>query len=250
MNLLLLPGLMCDHSAWQPLFAHWQAGRYKVVVADYGAANSLPVMASTAVLQAQAAWGSAPFAVLGHSMGGRVALELVRAHSASVTHLGLFSTGCTAVAAGEVGAREIEGRMALLNIARTQSVRVMAIEWAQAMVASNRLDDIAFMSRIYDMMARKTADIFAAQINALIHRADTSEVIRQAHIPILFLTGQHDGWANAAQHQAMFDLCSKTNLNAELLVIEGAGHMVTMEAPAVTAGVIDGFLQKRRLAST
>ncbi|PKO41613.1 MAG: alpha/beta hydrolase, partial [Betaproteobacteria bacterium HGW-Betaproteobacteria-3] len=70
--LLLVPGLMCDATVWAPLRPALDAvARCQVV--DHGQADSLTQMA-------QQLLDAAPptFALAGHSMGGRVALEVVR----------------------------------------------------------------------------------------------------------------------------------------------------------------------------
>ena len=233
---------MCDHSAWAPLLPHWGAA-HTILTADYGMADTTVNMAETALNQAKARFGDAPFAVLGHSMGGRVALELMRKPaSRSVTHLALMGTGFAPVAAGEAGEQEISGRMGHLHTAQTLGVLAMAANWATGMVAPHRLMDMALMGTIFTMFARKSPAVLAAQQQALIQRQDGSSVLKSLRIPTLFLTGRMDGWANVAQHQAMLDLCAPHNPKASLAVIESSGHMVMMEAPAETARVLAGFL--------
>ena len=71
-TLLLLPGLLCDDAVWRSQCAALDEAR--CVVADYGSAHTIEAMARIALDQA----GSDTFAVAGHSMGGRVALEIAR----------------------------------------------------------------------------------------------------------------------------------------------------------------------------
>ncbi len=71
--LVLLPGLVCDAAAWQAQRVAL-AGTADTVVADYGAADSLGAIADGVL----AAVARPRFALAGHSMGGHVALEMLR----------------------------------------------------------------------------------------------------------------------------------------------------------------------------
>jgi pimeloyl-ACP methyl ester carboxylesterase len=100
------------------------------------------------------------------------------------------------------------------------------------MVAPARLQDTALIRQIIDMFERKTAAVFECQQHALLTRLDASDVLQRIHIPCMVMTGEHDGWADVAQHSAMADLLpAKT----EVCVVANAGHMLTMEEPAAVA---------------
>lgn len=88
---------------------------------DHGDADSLVVMAERILDSAPAL-----FDLAGHSMGGRVALEVMRLAPQRVRRLALLGTGHRAKESGEAGAEELRKRQVLLDIARTQGVRAMA----------------------------------------------------------------------------------------------------------------------------
>lgn len=233
--LLLLPGLMCDGTFWAPLQAAAPSALLCQVV-DYGDADTLTAMA-------QAALAVAPphFALAGHSMGGRVAMEVVRLAPQRVQKLILMDTGYLPLASGSAGEKERAGRMALLEVARTNGVRAMCGEWLKGMVHPVRLNDAALLEEITDMFARKTADRFARQLSALLTRPDASAVLaglQAMGLPTMLLCGRHDSWASVAQHEAMQGLAP----DASLRIIEDAGHMVLMERPVETARSILQFL--------
>ena len=230
--LILLPGLMCDHSVWSPLLpllAHQQ-----VHIADHGDSDSLIEMAQRLLKTAPPL-----FDMAGHSMGGRVALEVYRLAPERVRRIALMNTGYLSLPAGEAGEKERAGRMQLLAIAQSQGVRAMATQWVRNMVAPERLQDMALINTILDMFERKSAAVFERQLHALLNRPDASDVLANIRIPCLVMTGEHDGWANVAQHRAMADLLpAKT----EVCVIANAGHMLTMEEPQAVAQVFLNWL--------
>ncbi len=221
---------MCDGTFWQPL-----ADTLTCQVVDYGDANSITAMAETVLAVAPAS-----FVLAGHSMGGRVALEVARLASERVQKIILMDTGYLPRQPGAAGDTEKAGRMALLDVARQQGVRAMGKEWVKGMVHPERLNDAPLIEVILTMMERKTAERFARQQNALLTRPDASPVLAALRIPTLLLCGRQDSWASVAQHKAMQVLAP----HAQLSVIEDAGHMVLMERPEATIQTIRQFLEK------
>lgn len=231
--LILIPGLMCDHSVWSPLLPLLPKD-LQTHTADHGDSDSLIAMAQRLLKTAPPL-----FDMAGHSMGGRVALEVYRLAPERVRRIALMNTGYLPLAAGEAGEKERAGRMHLLNLAQTQGVRAMAAQWVGNMVAPARLQDTALIHRILDMFERKSATIFERQLHALLTRPNASDVLKNIRIPCLVMTGEHDGWADVAQHRAMADLLLyKTGVS----VIPQAGHMLTMEEPAAVAQVFLNWL--------
>ncbi len=228
-TLLLLPGLMCDHTVWHPLLPSLSARRTCVVV-DHGDSDDLQDMALRVLATAPER-----FALAGHSMGGRVALEVCRLAPSRVSHLALLDTGYLPLASGEAGQEEVRKRQALLVKAREQGVRAMAREWVQGMVHPGRLSDGPLIEAILDMFERKSADIFERQLRALVRRPDATQVLEHLAMPTLVQCGRQDSWANVAQHQALHAQVP----GAVLDIIEDAGHMAPMERPeAVSASLL------------
>ncbi len=224
--LLLLPGLMCDRAAWSDTIAALSGNP---AVPDYGEADTLGGMAERVLAAAPPR-----FAVAGHSMGGRVALEVFRRTPERVAGLALLDTNHTPRAAGEAGAREERERMALLAIARRSGTRAMAESWVKGMVHPSRLAEPALIGAILDMFARKSADIFAAQIRALLARPDAAPLLRALRCPALVLCGREDTWAPVPRHEEMAAMIA----GSELVVVDRCGHMAPMERPREVAAAL------------
>jgi len=115
-------------------------------------------------------------------------------------------------------------------------VREMAQTWAQGMVHPDRLQDEALMETILQMFERKSADTFAKQLHALIHRPDGSDVLSRIAVPTLIACGRQDTWSPPSQHEAMHQLAPHASLD----IYEDAGHMAPMEKPQA---VLDSLLR-------
>ena len=231
--IVFLPGLLCDEVVWQEQ-------RKALSFADsispsYGHAASIEEMARLVLSEV----GAELFSLAGHSMGGRVALEIARMAPQRVERLALLDTGMEPIAAGEAGASERAKRKALLDKALENGMREMGGQWARGMVHPGRLDTPLF-DEVLDMVARFTPSIFAAQIDALLGRPDATAVLQALNCPTLLVCGRQDLWSPLSRHERMQQLCP----GAELVVIEDSGHMSTMEQPEqVSKALADWMLR-------
>lgn len=231
-HLLLLPGLLCDQASWGLVPPALAAVAHCQVV-DYGAADSLAAMAE-GVLRA----APARFSMAGHSMGGRVAMEILRLAPQQVEKIALLDTGHLARPAGAAGEAEAAKRHELLALARSQGMRAMGAQWAAGMVRPQALSDSVLMDRILAMIERKTPDIFAAQIKALLARPDASAVLVALKQPLHLICGRQDSFSPVSQHEAMATLVP----HARLSVIEDCGHMSAMEQPQAMVQLLTEWL--------
>lgn len=234
--LVLLPGLMCDASVWAPQVQALVDATSRCQVVEYGMQDSLVAMAEQVLAEAPSR-----FALAGHSMGGRVAFEVVRLAPQRVTRLALLSTACHARAPGEAGERERAGRMALLDLARREGTEAMAREWVQGMVPSARLAENALIEPIVSMFGRSSADRFAAQIRALLDRPEASDVLRSLRVPTLVLSGRQDAWNPPPVHEEMAALVPAGQ--ARLALLDGCAHMCTVERPEAVNAELRRWLQ-------
>jgi pimeloyl-ACP methyl ester carboxylesterase len=231
-HLVLLPGLACDADVWKHLVQSL-AGTTTVRVVDYGPSDSIEKMAVVALDDAPKR-----FAVAGHSMGGRVAFEIVRRAPECVAGLAVLDTAYRAFVGGDAGERETAARTALLEMAETKGMRAMAEFWMKGIIHPDRMADNALVGAIVEMMGRKTPEIFAAQIKALLQRPDATPVLAAVRCPTLVLCGREDAWSPLAGHREIAARIPK----AKLAVIEHSGHMAPMERPEdVTASMTSWF---------
>ncbi len=231
-HVLLLPGLVCDDAIWEHQASYFSKIT-TVGIPDYGLSDSLEEMAEVALRDAPER-----FAIAGHSMGGRVAFEILRRVPERVVGVALLDTAYRPRTTGEAGEGERASRFELLDVARSQGMRAMARQWIPRIVHPARLSDEGFINSMVEMIGRKTADIFAAQINALLNRSDAAPVLSVLRIPTVILCGREDLWSPLAGHREMAALVPQS----KLVIIENCGHMAPMERPEeVTTALDDWF---------
>jgi len=214
-DLLLLPGLLCDRTVWRGQIA--QLADVAHTVADYGSSDTLPAMAQRALKVAPTR-----FALAGHSMGARVALEIMRIAPERVERLALLDTGIHTLQPGET-----EKRMKLVALARTHGMETLCEAWLPPMVHPDRLGDASFMQPLRDMVARFPPERFACQISALLNRPDPAPLLASIACPTLVGVGRQDAWSPPAQHEPI----AAGIRNARLVIFENAGHFAPYERP-------------------
>lgn len=225
--LMLLPGLICDASIYAPQSAAFPDSK---AVDGYGLRDSLEDMAQHVLDMAPES-----FDLFGHSMGGRVALEVVRLAPQRVRRLALVSTGTNALQAGEV-----RKRFDLRRIGREQGMEALVDAWLPPMVAEANRGKPEIMNPLRAMCLCAGLKTFEAQIDALIARNEAESLLPTITCPTLVMTGSEDSWSPPAQHEAM----AAALPNSELVIVEGAGHMIQREAPDAVNDAIARWLAR------
>jgi len=226
---LLLPGLICDARIWAPQAEALRAHRDVQAVNGYGEADSLGAMAEFVIENAPGR-----FALAGHSMGGRVALEVFRRVPERVERLALISTGVHLPRS----AKEAEGRFALLERGVEQGMDALIDAWLPPMVwEPNRLIP-GLMDDMAAMCADMGLDTYERQIRALLARPEVESLLPTIQCPTLVATGAHDSWAPPAQHESI----AAAVAGSRLVIIPDAGHMVPLERPQAMTDALVSWL--------
>ncbi len=226
--LLLLPGMMCDARLFAPQLAaiHDRA----VMVSPIAAADTVEALARI-VLDA------APprFALAGLSMGGIVAMEIMAQAAERVVGICLMDTNPKAEHPAVAEAREAQ-----IQRVRDGELRVVMRDEMKP----NYLADGPHVGAILDtcmaMAETMGAVTFVRQSRALQTRADRREVLAGVRVPALVLCGREDTLCPVHRHEGMHDLIE----GSELVVVEGAGHLPTLEQPEVTTRAIRHWLER------
>ncbi|WP_017670009.1 alpha/beta hydrolase [Blastomonas sp. AAP53] len=225
-TVILVPGLLCDAVVWEHQTAALSE-HYDVIIPALTQQDSMAAMAEHVLSLAPER-----FAIAGHSMGARVALEVWRQAPGRVTRLALLDTGVH-----PASAEELPKRQAMLDISAGQGMTALADIWLPPMVKPGLLEsDTVLRAQLYAMVERMTPAIHRQQITALVNRPDAAPLLPQIACPVLIGVGELDRWSPPDQHEPM----AAAIPNARMVVFEGAGHMAPMETPdAVSAALVE-----------
>jgi pimeloyl-ACP methyl ester carboxylesterase len=227
--LVLIPGLNCTAALFEPQIARFAPDR-SILVADHTRDDTIAGMAERLL-------SSAPerFALVGLSMGGYIAFEVLRQAPARVTRLGLPDTSPRP---DTDEARE--NRRNLIELARRgRFEEVHATLWPR-LVAPEHQTDEHLEGIVRDMMHETGPDAFARQQTAIMGRPDSRPLLPSIEIPTLVLVGAEDLITPPEIAREMAEAIEW----ASLVVVPGAGHLSTLEAPGEVGNALGEWLSR------
>jgi pimeloyl-ACP methyl ester carboxylesterase len=228
-TLVLVPGLACTRALFEPQIAALGARR-EIFVADHTRDDTMAAFAARLLAAAPER-----FALAGLSMGGYIALEVVRQAPERATRLALLDTN--AVADTQERRQLREKQIALSRSGRFGEV--MEEIWRKA-VHPRRLRDAALRG-IYDAMTEETEpESFIRQIRAIMSRRDSRPMLPTIAVPTLVLVGDEDRLTPPEQAREMAGLIS----GAELIEVPRCGHLSTLERPEAVNEALERWLAR------
>lgn len=227
-HLVLLPGMMCDERMFAPQLSVL-SGTYNITTPAFACENNIETIAKV-ILE------SAPkkFILGGLSMGGIVAMEILKQAPEQVTKLVLMDTNPKAEIDFVKQNRESQ-------ITKANSGQLLAVMRDE--MKPNYLADGPNKSTILDLCMEMAIALgpkaFECQSRALQSRPDYQSILKNVKIPTLILCGKEDRLCPVERHQLMHKLIS----GSQLEIIEEAGHLPTLEQPEKTNALIKEFLE-------
>jgi len=214
-RLLLLPGLLCDAALWQ-FQSLALVDVAEVTVADLTRSDSIAALAEDVLAVAPER-----FALAGLSMGGYVALEILRRAPERVTHLALLDTS-----ARPDTPELTERRKALIELASRGKFKGVTPRLLPLLLHKTHqfppLSDI-----VIEMAARVGQPAFIRQEIAIMNRADSRPFLKDIKVPTLVLVGEDDALTPVPLHEELADGIA----GSEFQIIARSGHLTPLEQP-------------------
>ncbi|PVA11285.1 alpha/beta hydrolase [Pelagivirga sediminicola] len=227
--LVLLPDVMCDARLYGPQLAAFSK-THAVTVAPVTGGDRVEEVASNLldVLPRK-------FALAGLGLGATVAMELLRRAPDRVARIALMGANVfaeTPQTAADMEPIIIKGRAGNIG-------GVVDGLLGQSVMARGPMRG-EIMALVRDMADHLGADIIIRQIRAMQRRRDYQAELRRCKVPALVLCGAHDGAAAVKRNSFLSDLIPY----AQLSVIDGAGHLPSLEQPDATTDALLAWLKQ------
>jgi pimeloyl-ACP methyl ester carboxylesterase len=227
LDLILIPGLLCDPDLWSHQTSH---------LADIATLHVADVtQEETMVNLAQKVLATAPnrFALAGLSMGGYVAQEIMRQAPERVERLTLLDTS------GRADTDEQrERRDQLIEMSRFGKFRGVTDRLLPILIHEERLTDVVLTDRVKRMAEQIGPEAFHRQQKAIMSRSDSRSYFAEYDLPTLILCGRQDALTPVTLHEEMAELIP----GAKLAIIEDSGHLSTMERPQAATALLRHWL--------
>lgn len=215
-TLILVPGLACTARLYEPQITALSGSR-NIVVADHTQDDSMAAIAARLLKNAPER-----FSLAGLSMGGYVAMEVMRQAPERVQRLALLDT--SARPDTPEASREREKLIALAQVGRYESIFPKL--WPR-LVHPERQSDKALQEVILGMMRETGSEAYIRQQQAIIGRVDSRPFLTTIEIPTLILVGEGDLITPPEIAREMAEMIEW----ASLVVVPESGHSSTLEQP-------------------
>lgn len=227
-SVVFVPGLLCDRQLWQPQLDALAASA-DTWVADVTRDDTMAGMAARVLAEAP----YQRFALAGLSMGGYVAMQIMRQAPQRVARLALLDTQARADTA-----EAQERRYALIELTRQGKFAAVPDRLLPLFLHASRLNDPQLVSVVRSMASNVGAEAFVRQQHAIMHRPDSRESLARIACRTLVLCGEHDMLTPLDRHEEMKQIIP----NAQLVVVRGSGHLPTIEKPDETNRALAAWL--------
>lgn len=228
-DLLLLPGLLCDPRLWAPQVESL-GDVAECHIPDLTRDDSIPAMAARVLSEAPER-----FALAGLSMGGFVSLEIVRQAPERVSRLALLDTR-----ANPDTPEEAQRRRDLLALVEQGRFRGVTERLLPRLIHTDRLEEEALTRTIFAMAEAVGKEGYQRQQKAIMTRPDLRPVLPTVRVPSVVVVGRQDILSPPAYAMEM----AAGIPNARLETIEDCGHLCTLERPEATNAILRRWLSE------
>ena len=226
--LVLLPGHMCDARVFLPQIAALSQ-RAPVFAASIAHGETIQDIARRVL-------GDAPpvFALAGLSMGGIVAMEIMRSAPERVARVALLDTNCRSETPQIAEIRERRIR----KVESGRLAEVVKDEMKPAYLADGPRRG-GVLDTVMEMALCLGPKVFARQSRALQRRSDYSETLALTRVPSIVICGSDDRLCPVSYHMELVHIIP----GARLEIIEGAGHLPTLEQPEIVNDLLVEWME-------
>lgn len=241
--LLLIHGFPLNATLWSPQMDDL-ANYARVIAPDlrgHGNSDAVPGPYSVEMLADDCAdlldylAVSTPFVVCGLSMGGYVALEMMRRYPESIAGLIL-----TATRAAPDTAEGKANRDKVAADVRANGIEGLVNGMTPKLVSpKTAASDPELMEIVHEMMMRTSVEGTIGALMAMRDRPDSTPSLADIDVPTLIIHGEDDQIVPPAEAKAMADAIK----NAKLIMLPDAGHLPNLEQPDEFNDAVIDFLQ-------
>lgn len=226
---LLIPGLAASARLYEhQIPALWRLG--PVMIASHTRQSSMTGLARDILAAAPP-----KFALVGLSMGGYIAFEILRQAPDRVLKLILLDTS-----ARPDTPEQLEGRRLRIGMAQAGDYPAIPELMFPGLVHTARRDDAGLKAIVEEMAAETGAEAFIRQQTAIMARPDSRPMLAAIKRPSLVLVGDGDQLTPLPVAEEIAQGIS----GAQLVTVPESGHLSTLERPEFVTQKIVEWLQR------
>ena len=228
--IVLMPGMMCNQYVFSNQ-VNMLENFFNVIVIEFNEHRDIELGVKNLV-------SNLPnkFHLLGHSMGGIVAMELVKQHSKRVLSLALLNTNPYE----EKQELKDKRNKTLKELDSLDLISLMKSDYISRYFPDDCRDKNKLIQQCVDMASILDKKVFYNQSVALRDRKDQTSILENVDCKTLIICGERDQLCPVSYHSDM----NKMIKSSDLIVLEGVGHMPIIECPLILNNHLKNFYLK------
>ena len=239
--LVFVHGFPLSRECWQPQIESLSALRRTIALdlrgfGESGATSGTTTMDRFAddIAALLGDLDAGPAVLVGHSMGGYVALAFARRHAELLRGLVLVATR-----AGQDSPEAAAGRRATAEKVGAEGARLVIDAMAPKMLAPGH-EDADMKAAVRGFMEPSSRDGVIGALLGMAERPDSTPLLGQIEVPTLVVTGADDLVIDPAESQTM----AQAIPGSQLHVIPDAGHLVAYEQAEAFNAILRDWLEQ------
>lgn len=226
MDIVLIPGALATPKFWHNQEHHFQGTMRTHHIANFSG-QSIPEMAEKISENLPK-----KFTLIGFSLGGYIALELMRYIPHQIDKLALINSSAKAVC--EKGQIERERSLELINKGK--------FDFLINLIFKNSIHDKKKYHELLPLLKTMAHEVGAEryihQLTAILNKANQTELLATIQCPTLLIASKEDKVMPLERSEHM----AKHIKNSRLVYIENCGHMAPLEQPDIINKILSDWL--------
>ena len=230
-KILFLPGLLNDGRLWQAQI-HALSPHAEIEVGDLKSADTIAGLADN-LMEVHFKDHSSKINVVALSMGGYVALELMRRLPDKIAKLAIFNSSARADSPEQTLTRK-----GLIELSERGEFLGVTPRLLPRLLHPKSMENKDITDLIMDMAKNTGKDAFIRQQKAIMSRIDSRDSLKKIKAPTLFVAGKNDLLTPVELMEEMHNLMPQS----EFHVIDDSGHLTPLEQPQQAINLLLRFL--------
>ncbi|WP_017798089.1 alpha/beta fold hydrolase [Oceanobacillus kimchii] len=230
--LLLLPGTLCNEKLWEHQIAYL-ADIAAIQVGDLTQDNTIEDMALSVLDKAPET-----FALAGLSLGGIVAIEIMRQAPERVTQLALLDTNPRSPTCAQ-----IEAWNKFIQMSKEGKFTSITKDYLMPGLIRQSSQNSSLSQTIIDMAEEVGPEAMERQMTALMHRPDAFKILPSIKCPVSVMVGLEDSVCPVEMSNELV----REIPNSQLTIVKDAGHLSSLDNPMEVSRKLKEWLQQNSL---
>lgn len=226
-KLVLIPGTLCNERLWQPQINSLEE-RFEIVIGNIYEDDTIEKMASRILAETKD-----DFYLVGLSLGGMVAIEIMRQEPERVKKLALSDTNPHGPTQ-----EQIDMWKKFIKMSENGQFISVTKDYLLPGLLSEKNQNDNLQSIIIQMAHEVGKETMKKQMTALMYRPNSKEVLPNISKPTLVIVGENDVVCPPKMSKEIVSYIQ----NSELRIIEDAGHLVTLEKPEEVSKILISWI--------